>query len=146
MIRPILIGPTQVERAKEIVAYAEGNRITLKTLLRRIVNDCAGVGLNKERRMTIPVDVGVAFSIEEHPAGWCRHMSIGVPDPARQRCIAPGVVPDIMHLFGIRGGIEDCQSVYFEDAADCCAINLIQDYEAPVPIPSPQPLTPNPHE
>ncbi len=130
MIRPILIGPEEVQRAKEVVAYAEEHRVNLKTLLRRQANDCDGLGENRKRRMQIPCGVSVVFSIEEHPAGWCRHLSIALYDPEHKKCIDVTVAPLIMQLFGMRGDSRDCQAVYCEECVDCLAINLIQDYDA----------------
>ena len=61
----------------------------------------------------IPVGFRAVYSIEEHPIGWCRHLSVSVS--TKNRVPSVPAVEMIMHEFGFKGTITEQLNVWLED-------------------------------
>lgn len=83
----LIIGETERERIREVVAEAKAHPVSL-SLLRQGMADNTPVLKLKDRKpgferppsahVTFPGGYRAAFSIEEQPAGFCTHLSISV--------------------------------------------------------------------
>ena len=62
---------------KNMIAFAEKNKITLSTLKKMVKGDVMPVGADPDRNLIIGTH-RIVFSIEQQPFGWCRHISISV--------------------------------------------------------------------
>lgn len=96
----LLIDTVIKREIQTIISYAEDNVIDINTLKRLADAHKDGkaspIGDNSQRTMRIPVGFLVSFSIEEHPIGLARHISVSSQrgTPSRE------AVNMIMHEFG----------------------------------------------
>ena len=79
-LRPLLIGPEQVNDAKRVVAHAEANPLSLRDLFDVVRGSRPPIGDNPSHVCVFPLGYRICFSIENQPEpmGWCRHISISV--------------------------------------------------------------------
>ena len=98
-LRPLVLDNNAKQLVAAVVAYAELNRIPLGMMKQLAANSGqVAVGDNPNRCCIIPFGYRCAFSIEEQPAGWCRHISISVDGNG----VAPNeiAVQELIKLFG----------------------------------------------
>ncbi len=83
-MRALVITPEIRDQIALVLLHAETRRVSLNHMLR--IKD----GLEQPPtlfdhalRIEIPDGFRCAFSIEEHPGGWCRHISVSVATPGR---------------------------------------------------------------
>lgn len=117
--RPLIIGPEARERIKAVKEYARAHRIALAELQRLAAAQTPVGDEYPGGRLVIPVGYRVYFSIEEHPAGWCYHISISVA--ADGLWPNPLAVGAILSEFEIEPGL----STHYNEER-CQAVNFIQ--------------------
>jgi hypothetical protein len=110
-----------------IVKHAKENPVPLAVIKEIMAGNASPVGDNPQHVCTIPVGYRAVFSIEEHPGGWMRHISISVPGGKLPH---PAAIESIAKEFGFADSIEDCER-WVEDLGDVRAVNLVQKIEQP---------------
>lgn len=127
-LRPLILGPEQLDDIRRVVEHAERNRIgwdEIEFLGRRLKEgDPTSVADDPQTRCVLPVGYRVVFSIEEHRPHWCRHISISVDESG---CL-PGefAVIEIAKAFGFSGSLSDWRAhkaVWLEQGI---AVNVIE--------------------
>ncbi|MDD5556686.1 MAG: hypothetical protein PHN82_05475 [bacterium] len=122
---------------RRVADHARRHPLPLRMLRDIMAGRRRAVGYDPRFVCEIPMGFRVVFSIEEHPGGWMRHISISVgggnlPHPAAVRQIAGE--------FGFTGDLGDCER-WVEETEDARAVNLVQplggeDVTAPADSPS----------
>jgi hypothetical protein len=92
-MRPLLIGPEQVAELARVRAHAEAHRIGHVEVIASIAEG-RPIAWEPGFRCVLPFGFRVAFSIEEHPGGWHRHLSVSV-------AAAPGRLPGMHAMIEI---------------------------------------------
>jgi hypothetical protein len=70
-------------------------------------------GDNDERSCVLPVNFRIVYSLEEHPCGWCHHISVSGGAKGKVPSIA--MVKMVMKEIGFKGDLKDQHSVWMED-------------------------------
>ena len=125
-MRPLLIDNKAKKDIAKVVEHAFANKIQIETLQKMVKNEVPAVGDLSGYSCYIFKDFRVVFSIEHHPMGWCRHMSISVPSDTKLPSV--GAVQMIMEEFGFQTPIRNCH-VRVEDTGDLerpRAVNIIE--------------------
>lgn len=109
-MKQIFIQNAETESAlTSLREYSEANRLDinqLKTAMRTGV----AVGEDPKLRLELPVNVRLVFTVEEHPSGWFRHLSVSI---AHAKPPNPEIVKALMPTLGFKNGLESCH-VYME--------------------------------
>lgn len=122
----LLLGQAAQDIADQVIAYAEAHRITLKEM-HHIAKTKEPAGNNPKRCCIIPVNYRCAFTIEEHPSGWCRHLSVSIGKPGK--VASPEALSELMKLFGFYGGMKSIDASWLEDiGGPIKAVNIVQRY------------------
>lgn len=123
-MRALLISEQVKQEVRKVVEYAEAHPQSLKELKLIAAKQKKPIGFNRNHVLEIPMGFLTVFSIEVHPIGTVRHLSVSVDAPDRlPHTVA---VQAIMQLFGFKGTIEDC-IVYKEEFEHRGAgINIIE--------------------
>jgi len=101
---------------ERVLNYAEENKISFDMTKEMIAGTRPPIGDNRNYVCYIPVGFRVAYSIEEQPCGWCRHMSVSVSTKDRVPSIP--AVEMLMKEFGFEGTINDQLHVGMEDIGE----------------------------
>lgn len=127
MGRPFIVDEIVKKDIAKVKAYAEDHKIDL-TELRGIASmDAPAPGLDTNFVCAIPVGYLVAFTIEQHPGGWARHISVS--SEKRGTVPHPTVVEMVMEEFGMQKKLSEC-TIYLEDIGrDHQAVNVVEIYE-----------------
>lgn len=127
-MRVLQIGPKEKEAIASCIRNAEKHRIPLSEMKKRAAGEGSPVGDNPDFICYVTDGYRVAYSIEEQPVGWCRHISVSVDTPKKLPHI--GAFEMIMGEFGFRGGVQDCDKVWVKEITDTLqAVNAVQRYE-----------------
>jgi hypothetical protein len=120
MAQVLLIDQRRKARLLALRAYAEANPVTSDKVKLMAEGKLPPVGDSGLFQAEIPLGYRVVFSIEEQPAGLCRHLSLSV---AKHGCLPnPRAIEELMGYLGFRGGIQKCK-VWLEHKH---AINVLQ--------------------
>ena len=123
-MRALLIGPDQKAAVQKVVDYAEAHRFPRSMLAAAMNAGKPLLGGERGFLCELPIGFRCAFSIEQHPAGWYRHLSVSVNVPGK---LPPLPAMDaIMTLFGFRGAAKDAPHLYVEEGR---AINVLEPLE-----------------
>ena len=125
-MRPLLIDQKAKEDIAKVVEYAFANKIETETLKKMVDEKAPPVGDLPGYSCHIFKDFIVVFSIENHPMGWCRHMSISVPNNGKVASIEATEM--IMEEFGFQTPLRNCH-VRIEETGDPIrpyAVNVIE--------------------
>lgn len=128
-MRPLILSDEAREQILKVIEHAEANRMGIDhvtymaELYRELGSDARGLDDDPRFRVIIPVDYRCGFTIEEQPdpLGWCRHLSILVPD--KRRVAHPLAVAEISKLFGFRDPLGKAQFIAGH------AVNLLEPLE-----------------
>lgn len=102
-MRILLINAEVSERIKRCRSFAENNRIP-RAHMEQLVAEHKAVGdLDEGYVCRVPDGFLVVYSIEEHPPGWCRHLSVSVA--STDKLPNPAAVDALLEEFGFRGGV-----------------------------------------
>lgn len=108
--------------------YAEQNRFELPQLLARAnkaMNNEPVEPLPSEYSVTLPSGFGVTYTIEQHPSGWLRHLSVS--SPRADRVPIAATMEFIMGELGFTKSFEDAKFKYPEAVDDGrTAINVLE--------------------
>lgn len=137
--RPLIIGPEQNARIKEIVDYAKARVVPCNKLLALEKNrdPSKAIGLDPNLRMEFPFGYRVVYNQEEQPVhGICHHISISVdetPSPTPPDKVLPSeaAVDMLMEAFGMKTTVRQALFIYIEpvDFGGLGAINIIEPLE-----------------
>jgi len=121
MAHPLIIDEQVLGFIKRVSDHAEANRIDFQNMKAIAESIQKPVGDNDNYVCYLPVGFRVVYSIEEHPLGWCRHLSVSVDTVGKMPSIP--AVEMIMREFGFTGTINDQLNVWVEKER---AINVLQ--------------------
>lgn len=125
-MRALVLSDGIREEIGRVIAHARENPVSLARMEAVMEGKAPPVGEDPAFACAIPVDYRAVFSIEEHPGGWMRHLSVSIPGG---RLPHPSAVEMILEAFGFSGGLEDCER-WVEDLEEGRALNLVQRLEA----------------
>ena len=113
---------TRAEVAK-VIAYAKEHRYDKHMIKLLISRDLKSAGDNPDYLVHIHDGYRVVYTLEEHPIGWCHHMSISIDRSKMYPHEA--AVQMIMQLFGMDPKFENCLAVWPEKETE--SVNIIQE-------------------
>jgi len=125
-MRPLVIDAEAKRDIAKVVKYAFDNKIELETLKKMVENELPPIGDTPEHLCYIFKDFRVVFSVEHHPMGWCRHISISVPSHNKMPSIEASEM--LIEEFGFQTPLRNCH-VSIEETDDPerkHAINIIE--------------------
>lgn len=131
-IRPLFLGPATEAAIKRVVDYAEQHRLNIHSVFAAFRQKLP-VGDDPNRKVVIPVGYRCAFSIEQQPQGWCRHVSFSVESSNPEDMPSTQAVDALLPLFGFKAKL-DCKNeelfIYLEDLpGGFKAINVVEKLE-----------------
>ena len=107
MTRVAVIDEAARAEIAALCRHADLHRLPLKEQLRISRGERPPVGDDFNFCLTISGIYRCAFSIEEHPGGWCRHLSVSIREPNPARPLpSPEAVEVIAGAFGFRGNLK----------------------------------------
>lgn len=114
-MRFLLIDQIKKDIINQVREYANLHRIT-KTEMQARLKDPNTLPIGDNLLHTCFIDDGYTcvFSVEEHPMGWCNHLSVSV-DSTDDKLPSIPAVQMLLKEFGINKELEDC-CVYIEDS------------------------------
>lgn len=122
-MRILIINEAVKEALYTLKKHAEENPFNLDDML-DIMNKAEKPAGDREGfSCCIPVDFRVVFTIETHPQGLSRHLSVSVPTEGRSP--HPEAVKLIMKELGFVCKLEDC-TCYLEDEKVINVVELIK--------------------
>lgn len=123
-MRILLIDDAIRARIAAIIEYAEANVIPIDEQLDVKNGELPPAGDNKAYRCIIPDGFRVIYTIEEHPQGKVRHLSMSVN--VEGNCPSPEAVSMIMKEFGFKTRLAVAK-VYLEDIGpNHKAVNVLE--------------------
>lgn len=97
---PLMVSSNEMARITEVLQYADIHRFNIQDLKRIIAGEAEPAGDNPAFEVMLPMGYRVVYTIEEHPGGWAKHISVStVP---RSSTLTGGALNRIMQLFGFR--------------------------------------------
>lgn len=134
----LFITPAARDDIQAVITHAQGNKIDLVEMRRRMgsdeLADDKAPGRDKAFCCTVPDGLKCVFSIEQHPCGWCRHLSVSQAGKRRPHSL---VLEELMSEFGFHGGLEQATAIWQESISlEQVAVNVLQtlDVTAGKPI------------
>lgn len=129
MIQAFVVDSTIMEKIEAVKKYAIENPFTLEQI-KAIAGGDESIeiaGDNKNLVLLIPVDYKVVYSIEEQPAGNCRHISISMLEKGRWP--NAHVVDEILELYEfrlriIKPGEKLVGDIWMDDATQ--SVNIVE--------------------
>lgn len=133
MLELLLLDDDVQKKIKTLIEYADNHVVSYdkmvelqeKTELEEAIDDA--IGNNPNHSIELPMGHRVAYSIEVHPIGECRHISVSVdnkePDLDNLRLI--------LDFFGFKTNLEDgkCYAYvesYTVDSREYSAVNVVE--------------------
>lgn len=128
-MRALVIDENVREQIQQVKDYAEANPFSMDDLLDTKNGELAAAGdLDGKHVLEIPVGYRVVFSMEQQPAGLCRHMSVSVDFPGKLPSV-PSVIM-LMKEFGFDHPLDDDfphhGKVWMEEGGYGTAINVLE--------------------
>jgi hypothetical protein len=116
---PLIIDSEVIDKIKELTKFAFENKILLDDMKRIADGELPPVGDNLNYSLKIPFGFRAVFSIEEHPGGFFRHLSVSVDKKNRYPSI------EAVQMIASEFGFEDIRKahIYFEKEVE--AVNII---------------------
>jgi hypothetical protein len=101
---PLYLGRAEIAAIQRLIKLADGRRVLLEEMKRRVKAAQRGEALPKRYNMDftikIPFGFTVTYTVEEQPQGWCRHLSVAAERFGRVP--TPEAVAMLMREFGFR--------------------------------------------
>ena len=121
-MRALILDEKAKKEIQRVKSYAEKNRYTsarMQSLLKKEELPC---GDNPNHVGKIDMGFRFVYSVEEHPCGWCHHLSVSVDDPLK----APNrqSVELIRQEFGMNAPWNECYAYLEENRI----VNVIELY------------------
>lgn len=127
-MRPLVIDDAVRADIKRVVAYAEAHRVPLPEMRLHADGKLPPPGDDNRFVCVLPRGFRCVYTVEYHPSGLYRHLSVSVPDPGR----APNETAVILiasefgfHPEGIAGWVFRKEDF----GPDRIAINVLERYE-----------------
>ena len=134
MLEILILDDEVQDNIKKLIQYAELNVVSYEVMVdmyNKMKNEepITPIGDDPNHFIYLPMDIRVAFSIEVHPVGECKHISISSKNGE------PNLndVALVMSYFGFRsdlnGGLATCQAYienYVIDDVEYSAFNVIE--------------------
>lgn len=76
-MRPLIVAPGTKEEIAAVIEHARKNPY-IKADIEKIMRGATPVGDQEGFTVEIPFGFKAVYSVEEHPIGWCHHISISV--------------------------------------------------------------------
>jgi hypothetical protein len=114
-MRLIVLGPETQAQIDKVKAHAEAHRFTQEDLLAIMATPDKVAGFNQGFVVIIPYGVRVVYTIEQHPGGWCYHLSFSVDNPDPKSAIQPVAVDQILPMFGINKSYRQADNAWMEE-------------------------------
>lgn len=127
----LALGQSTTDRIAPVVAYAHAHPFSLKDL-QEVVTKGRVLGNDPAFRCELDFGYRCVFTVECHPVGWCRHLSISVDRPGKLPA-GPAVLA-ISGLFGLHRPVDlyaygEKTAIFLETLnAPGGAVNVIQFY------------------
>ncbi len=102
-MRALCINDEVRARIAALVAHADVHRVDQRRMARILEQVDRPVGDDPRHAMEIPQGYRCVYSIEEHLAGWCRHLSVSVDAPGK--CPSPESLAILLEEFGFSKGL-----------------------------------------
>ncbi|MBT8490687.1 MAG: hypothetical protein KJN62_06545 [Deltaproteobacteria bacterium] len=121
--RMLLIGEAERAAIKNLMFYAENNKISYKKMKKIMSGKLPPAGDNPNFSIVIPLDYRIVFTIERQPLWWAKHLSISVPEKGKYPSVE--AVDMICQEFGIDNfnRIGWSGKVYYEEEIE--AVNIV---------------------
>jgi|GEM_PF-5026299 len=120
-MRKLLIDEEARKRIKKVIDYAQKHPIRTNILASGFI-----VGNTASYVCELYDSFRVVFSFEEQPSGWCRHLSVSIPDKTK----LPNVpaVGMIMTAFDMskNDNIHDASNIWIDKDSTPMSVNVIQ--------------------
>lgn len=107
MGHPLILDEVTREKIAAVVAYAEKNRFSLPLMMGIQEGSEPPAGFDPGFCCEIQIGYRVVYSIEEHPCGWCHHISASFTDGS-EKVPGPIAMRAIMLEFGIKNPLNEC--------------------------------------
>lgn len=124
-MRPLILTPAIKKEIHELIEWAEKTKIPLDMNREIAEGKRPPIGDDRNYQIIIPMEYRCIFSIEEHPGGWMKHLSISIP--YKSKYPHPEAVNAIAKEFGIKNFMDE----YVYEEKEVEAINIIAKYEGP---------------
>lgn len=122
----LLISPETILKLEKLESYAVLNPFTLSKIKDIMSGKISPAGDIPEYSIIVPVGYKIVYSIEEHPVGFARHLSVSSPSKG----MVPGeyILNLIMKHLKFDGRVDTLGTyVYTEDVTeDIKAINVVE--------------------
>jgi hypothetical protein len=131
----LMIGATERERIAEIIAYAKAHPLTVDirdahavdTAVLKLEDRKPGYERPPSQHIVFPGGYRAAFSIEQQPAGFCKHLSVSVESVSKKGLLPPPeAVAVIAQEFGVPFPPDKVWQEEFEPGE--YAVNLLSLY------------------
>jgi hypothetical protein len=126
----LIIDATSKKKIDELIKYAEENPLNIEHMKKLARGMEPPPGDNKNCVCYLNFGYRVVFTIEQHPMGWCKHLSISIAKKEKYPSIE--AVTMIMHQFNITGGFNEVKKAFvipqghFWVEKEVEAINIVQ--------------------
>ena len=127
--RVLLIGDMERTAIKNLMFYAENNKLSYDKMKKIMARKMPPPGDNEKYVITIPLNFRIVFTIEQHPGGWFKHLSVSIPN--KNKAPHPNAVEMIMAEFEMGDlNARPGNSVYIEEIGNGYkAINILCPFE-----------------
>jgi hypothetical protein len=128
-VRAFIMSPEIESSLRKLMALAESpeRRIplaTIKAYAQGSNPSWKGSPVPLDQFVDLPLGWRVALSVEEHPTGWYRHLSMSSPDPGRAP--SPAAVEMVLVAVGFARKLEECHIHLEQFAENRVAVNVIE--------------------
>lgn len=123
-LRPLVIDAIAQKKIKGIIVYAENNIFTKDQVLAIKSGTGKAPGDLQAHRCNLDFGYKVVYSIERHPGGQYRHLSVSVSEDKKLPSIQ--AVEMLMEEFGFTGPLSDCEKWLEDISSFRQAINVAE--------------------
>jgi hypothetical protein len=123
-MRPLLIDDATRTKLEQVKAHAAANPFSIDDMRELMTGRQVPAGDREGFSFEIPVGFRVVYTVEDHPSGRFKHISISVDDP--KVAPSPEAVKYIMKEMGFEFSLEQCK-VYIEEPIP--AVNVLEPYD-----------------
>jgi hypothetical protein len=124
-LRPLAIGPEERKVVAALMKAADEHRLDRQDLYNIMEGLRPPPGDEPVFVCVLPFGYRCVYTVENHPAGWCRHLSVSVEGDGDAP--NPAAVLLLMDAFGFNGGFREMTNVSKEQLdGNKIAINIMQ--------------------
>lgn len=124
-LRPLILDEKARAKISKVKDYADENRFPRRRMQAVVDGEEEACGFNINHSCILEKGYRAVYSIEEHPAGWCHHLSISVED--KEKLPNVNAVEALMKEFGfVEESVNDCSKVWLEEVPNHpTAVNVV---------------------